>query len=108
MIPPCICPAPGYCERWQRTMTGRVYELCSGRCPPERPCSGKVSSMYRAMWDAAMKGLPVGPQITVIFYLPPLLQSLFQRLDDLRLASCVHHGETVRVNGRALTRDVKD
>jgi hypothetical protein len=32
-------------------MTLREWELCSGNCPPERPCSKETSERYRAMWD---------------------------------------------------------
>ena len=34
-------------------MVGRLYELCSARCPVERPCTPEMSEAARAAWDAA-------------------------------------------------------
>src|SRR5262249_47235327 len=49
---PCSCSTPGFCPRYQRRMIGRLYELCSGHCPAERPCTEEMSMAYRAIWDA--------------------------------------------------------
>lgn len=38
----CVCSGPGKCPRFSREMTERTWELCSGNCPPERPCPEDV------------------------------------------------------------------
>lgn len=38
----------------------RGYELCSGRCPPERPCPEGAGDKIRAIWDAGPQ--PIKPR----------------------------------------------
>lgn len=38
----CQCPDPGFCSVRQRHLTRREWELCSGNCPPERPCPDEL------------------------------------------------------------------
>jgi len=51
MNQPCRCSGPGQCERAHRKMSQRDYELCSGNCPPERPCTPETSVAMRRLWD---------------------------------------------------------
>src|SRR5204863_206835 len=37
----------GWCERWRLRMGTREWELCSGRCPSERPCDAGQVAEYR-------------------------------------------------------------
>lgn len=56
MTEPCKCPNPNTdCQRAGMPMVGRLYELCSGRCPSERPCRDGLSERYRAAWDEAKR-----------------------------------------------------
>jgi hypothetical protein len=49
---PCRCPVANEdCRRAGHPMVGRLYELCSGNCPPESPCSPALSEQYRSLWD---------------------------------------------------------
>lgn len=73
---PCTCESyDPACTRAGRPMTRRDYELCSGRCPPGRPCPGAPNSSedFRRKWDG----------------LPPLDYSTGKRT-----LPCVHRGET--------------
>src|SRR5262245_34596535 len=46
--PECVCqPDTATCPRG---LVGRLRELCSGRCPPERPCSADQVQRYRAQF----------------------------------------------------------
>ena len=40
-------------------MLGRLWELCSGKCPPNRKCSTEQSESYRAAWDIAKRSIVV-------------------------------------------------
>lgn len=52
MAKPCECPHPNpECTRSGQPMVGRLWELCSGSCPSERPCSQEMSEAYRTRWD---------------------------------------------------------
>lgn len=42
----CTCSGPGPCEKWGITVTRRIYELCSGNCPIERPCPEIIRSKF--------------------------------------------------------------
>ena len=49
----CQCPAEGWCPAYKREMLGREYEICSGHCPPERPCpSDSSTNAHKARWTA--------------------------------------------------------
>ena len=41
----CVCEAPGFCERFVQPMPGRLWELCSGKCPAERPCPDEATRL---------------------------------------------------------------
>ena len=57
MAESCKCPMPNPdCRRAGVPMLGRLWELCSGQCPPERPCSGALSNQYRSLWDTQASG----------------------------------------------------
>lgn len=64
--PPCECPGPGFCQRYQIKQYGHHWRLCSGNCLPERPCTEAVSQAMRRQWrkklEAKLKGTP-GPNI---------------------------------------------
>lgn len=48
----CQCEGPGWCPRYQREMVGRLYELCSGKCPLERPCPPQEKlDQYKEQWS---------------------------------------------------------
>jgi hypothetical protein len=48
----CTCTGPNPdCRRAGQPMVGRLYELCSGNCPTERPCPPELCERYRIMWD---------------------------------------------------------
>src|SRR5262249_46062382 len=50
---PCRCPVyDPKCTRFGRPMTLREYELCSNRCPAERPCNSEDGERLRTHWDA--------------------------------------------------------
>lgn len=53
--PGCECEGPGPCPRYGRDMSNRLWELCSGRCPPERPCPDDVRAKYRASWSRGQR-----------------------------------------------------
>lgn len=58
MIEPCRCPdalSAQSCNRAGMPMSLRLYELCSGNCPPSRPCSAQDSAAYRALWDGQIQ-----------------------------------------------------
>src|SRR5262249_3628258 len=46
----CVCHGPGFCHKFQRTMSDRDYEICSLECPPERPCSPAFTEAYQQVW----------------------------------------------------------
>lgn len=47
----CDCQSAGWCSRFTRQMTLREWELCSGKCPRERPCpSDELLAAYRGQW----------------------------------------------------------
>lgn len=57
MTATCQCPSPGYCERFQRPIGRRQYELCKGvNCTPAQ------SEQYRALYDAQAHDQPP-PQV---------------------------------------------
>lgn len=59
---PCVCPAPNpECRRSGFPGVGRLYEICSGNCPAERPCPPGMSEQYRTAWDAKFRPKPAGP-----------------------------------------------
>lgn len=49
----CSCPNPGYCPRFRREISGRLYELCRGV-----NCSLALSEQYRTLWQAQAENLP--------------------------------------------------
>lgn len=54
----CRCPTESAahetgCQRAGCLTVGRLWELCSGQCPPERPCREGLSESYRELWDGA-------------------------------------------------------
>ena len=47
----CHCNQPGWCKTYKREMLGRLYEICSGKCPTERPCPHPdYIAMYKEQW----------------------------------------------------------
>ena len=49
----CRCDGPNReCRRAGLPMVGRLWEICSGRCPSERPCTISQSENYRRYWDS--------------------------------------------------------
>jgi ADP-heptose:LPS heptosyltransferase len=62
MTKPCDCPAPGFCQRFQREMCGRWFELCRGI-----NTDIGTAAAFRAQWDheaaekIAVLGLPKTP-----------------------------------------------
>jgi hypothetical protein len=63
MTEPCKCKTleeGSACKRRCLPMTGeRWWELCSGKCPPERPCNQEDSDAVRAHCDGSR--LPAPP-----------------------------------------------
>lgn len=66
MTEPCHCPEYNpECTRPGLPMAQvgiRFYELCSGKCPPQRPCRDGISEQIRHKWDleaAARGGNPI-------------------------------------------------
>lgn len=45
---PCICSGPGQCPRYGYLVGQRGWELCSGNCPAERPCTEEGRAMFLA------------------------------------------------------------
>lgn len=62
-LPACDCAGPGHCPRYGRKMVGRLYELCSGRCPESRPCPDELRAPYIANWIGHEP--PRGVRVTV-------------------------------------------
>jgi hypothetical protein len=59
MVQSCRCPEPNpECNRAGIPMVGRMWELCSGKCPAERPCTALMSEQYRALWDGKVPPTP--------------------------------------------------
>lgn len=54
----CTCLGPGYCPRFKQEMLGRLYELCSEKCPESRPCDAVVSEAFRDVMEAYAQGQP--------------------------------------------------
>lgn len=48
--PACVCPGPGFCERYQIAQTDYAYRVCSNTCLPEFPCDEYKSQRYRKKW----------------------------------------------------------
>jgi len=48
--PPCECPGPGHCKRYNRNQTDYAWRVCSGNCTAEFPCSESKSQHYRKRW----------------------------------------------------------
>lgn len=47
----CHCEGPGWCDTYKQDMPGRFYEVCSGKCPPERPCPPPERvAKYKTKW----------------------------------------------------------
>lgn len=59
-IPPCSCPDPALCERLGQHVHGRMYELYTGDCPPERPCPPEQSAAYRRLLDGDAEAVKTG------------------------------------------------
>lgn len=53
---PCECIQAGYCPRYNLDMPERLYQLCSGRCPPENPCTDQMSLGYRIRLSVMARG----------------------------------------------------
>lgn len=71
--PPCHCPIyDRTCKRNGTGMTLREWEICSGKCPPERPCPDTLSEDFRRSYD----GLPQ-----------------LDRTAGRRALPCVHRGD---------------
>jgi hypothetical protein len=70
----CVCVKPGTCPVRGRRVGTREWELCSDRCPPERPCPE-----LKGATDATPAGVRRTPAAVAQF-----------RLD------CTHRGEVVR------------
>jgi hypothetical protein len=82
----CRCQSEGWCERFGRYMFGREHEICSGKCPPERPCPPEdVRAFTLATW-AQSWGAPVegGAKAIQAFRQPTLRQRLASYVEALR------------------------
>lgn len=42
---PCVCPLAGFCQRFNREMTGRVHQICQGAVLTPERCAA-----YRQNW----------------------------------------------------------
>ena len=54
----CACPEPELCARLGSHLFGRPYELYTGKCPPERPCTEDQIQRFRASYDKSSSSLP--------------------------------------------------
>jgi hypothetical protein len=63
-------------------MLGRQWEICSGNCPAERPCTKEQSEHWRGVWDGEIKQDVPAP-------IPPYPMSAVQT----RTAPCIYLGE---------------
>lgn len=93
MAEPCRCAsaeealAQG-CRRAGTLMVGPLWELCSGNCPPERPCQPEIGDALRALWDS--RPAPAADGLS----------------GAERLRICVHRGRAVKgPDGKALERE---
>ena len=48
----CECEQPGYCERFQRRMVGRLHDICQGKVLTPEQCAA-----YRASWSGQSESL---------------------------------------------------
>lgn len=49
--PPCECPSPGFCQRYQMDQNEYTWGLCTGRGGPgNRPCPPEKSERFRRKW----------------------------------------------------------
>lgn len=61
-LPECECDGPGHCPRYGRRVNLRDVEVCSGRCPAERPCADKLRERHVARLSGqALPAEPAGP-----------------------------------------------
>src|SRR5262245_34249619 len=70
---PCECPGPGFCNRYQRRMNIRQWELCSGKCPPERPCREADSEGLRRLW-LGERGQEIYNPAAVAVHVPEVIE----------------------------------
>jgi hypothetical protein len=49
---PCVCPVAGFCERYGRTMAGRLYDICRGQAEGLTP---EKCRAYRRNWHRESK-----------------------------------------------------
>lgn len=91
--PPCRCPThDSKCERTGRPMTEREWELCSGKCPMDAPCTPEDSEKYRRLFDDLREGrtpLPVTPI--------PTMNGMDARKNPKGV--CKHRGRRIRLPG---------
>lgn len=62
----CQCPGAGFCTTFQKYMGGRQVEICSGDCPPERPCGDGYRHALIARWYARKVGAVVDSKQVVV------------------------------------------
>lgn len=48
--PPCQCPGPGFCDRYQIQQTDYTFRLCSNTCTEQFPCDEAASQRMRQSW----------------------------------------------------------
>lgn len=82
MTPECVCEEPGYCHRFNRLMTNRLWQLCANQCPPELPCTSESRIAALAVLNGERPNAPVKPR--------PYLSG------SDRLRTCVHRGRSVK------------
>lgn len=62
VVRPCECAGPGDCPVYDKPMSGREWELCSGRCPAIRPCPDETRQRYKDHWAAVKAGVKRAPR----------------------------------------------
>lgn len=83
--PPCECPGPGFCSRYNITQTEYAWRVCSGNCTSDFPCGERKSQEYRKRWRRDLGG-----SITATPILPP--KSGAPIPDDQRFSRMIARG----------------
>lgn len=99
---PCICPVKGYCERYKRHMSGRPYQICADKCPPEQPCpaSDRREAILLHMLGLPAPKLQTSGEAEEIW--PPgpgtELLRLIEELGLVAIANCMCKGHARNMN----------
>lgn len=102
---PCTCETyDTRCTRAGRPMGIRDWEICSQKCPPERPCTEEQSLKYRERWDYTTRK-PISTDIRYLecIYLGDIIDRAGCNCPARWIRECDKHGKcTLRNQGNGL------